>query len=304
MTSIPPPGYGLIDDPPPAEPPRPATAPAPRLTGQAGWRPWTAWVALITALGFAIVGGGVIALVAAAGGASLEEPPPGVTLGGTFLQDFAMIGAALLFAHFAGRPTGADFGLSRPRIGRAARLALGVWFGFFLFSWLWSLALGLDEEQTLPDALGIDGGALQLALVIVLITVLAPLGEEILFRGYFFGALRNWKGWLPAAIVTGLVFGAIHIGSAPVGYTVPLAFFGFGLCVLYERTGSLYPCIGLHALNNSVALGVLQKWTAGEIALLMLGALVASLAVARMLAATLDGRALTAGRSALGPPAP
>ncbi len=49
--------------------------------------------------------------------------------------------------------------------------------------------------------------------------------------------------------------------------------------MLYQRTGSLYPCIGLHACNNSVALGVLQEWGAGEIALLMIGALAASLAL-------------------------
>ena len=303
MTSIPPPGYGLIEDEPRAEPPWPAPEPVARPAGRAGWRPWTAWAALLSALGFAILGGSVIALVAAAGGASLDEPPPGVTLGGTFLQDFAMIGAALLFAAMAGRPAAADFGLSRPRIGRAVRLSLGVWLGFFLFAWAWGLALGLDEEQTLPDALGIDGSDLQLVLVLVLITVMAPLGEEILFRGYFFGALRNWKGWIPAAIITGLVFGAIHIGSAPIGYTVPLAFFGFGLCALYQRTGSLYPCIGLHALNNSLALGVLQEWSAGEIALLMIGALAASLVAARLLADALGGRAPADGPP-LAQPAP
>ena len=38
-------------------------------------------------------------------------------------------------------------------------------------------------------------------------------------------------------------------------------FFGFGLCLLYQRTGSLYPCIALHAINNCVAFGVTQDWT-------------------------------------------
>jgi uncharacterized protein len=35
---------------------------------------------------------------------------------------------------------------------------------------------------------------------------------------------------------------------------------GFVLCLVRWRTGSLYPCIGLHALNNSIAFGVLQDW--------------------------------------------
>jgi membrane protease YdiL (CAAX protease family) len=101
--------------------------------------------------------------------------------------------------------------------------------------------------------------------------VLAPVAEELFFRGYFFTALRNWKGVWPAAILTGVVFGAIHAGSAPVGYLVPLAVFGFALCLLYWRTGSLYPCIVLHALNNSLAFGVSQGW-GWEIPLVMLGA--------------------------------
>ena len=91
--------------------------------------------------------------------------------------------------------------------------------------------------------------------VVVLITVVAPLGEELFFRGFFFGALRNWRGPWPAALITGLVFGGIHVGSSPVGYLVPLLIFGVGLCLLYEWTGSLYPAIALHALNNSIALG-------------------------------------------------
>jgi len=213
-----------------------------------------------------------------------------VNIGLTLFQNLALVTSALIFARIAGRPGAADFGLVRPRIGRAFGLLLAVWFGFFAFSAAWAAALSLHERQTLPDELGIQDSSLNLALVIVLITVIAPLGEELFFRGYFFGALRNWKGWLPAAIITGLVFGAIHIGSAPIGFTVPLAGFGFGLCLLYHRTGSLYPCIALHALNNSVALGLTQKWT-WEIAPLMVGAVIASLTIAWLLARSLGERA-------------
>jgi uncharacterized protein len=98
------------------------------------------------------------------------------------------------------------------------------------------------------------------------------VAEEVFFRGYFFTALRNWKGVWPAAILTGLVFGAIHAGSAPIGYLVPLAVFGFGLCLLYWKTGSLYPCIALHAINNSIAFGVTQSWD-WQIPLLVIGSL-------------------------------
>ncbi|MBA3748420.1 MAG: CPBP family intramembrane metalloprotease, partial [Solirubrobacterales bacterium] len=251
--------------------------------------PWTAPLAFLTGFGTAIFGGIVIAIVGASMGASLEDPPPGVTLAGTGFQNVALIGAALIFACLAGRPSADDFGLRRPRIWRSIGRMILVCLGFYAFAFFWSLALSLDEAQTLPDELGIEGSTLNLVLVVILITVVAPIGEEMFFRGYFFAALRNWHGWLPAAIITGIVFGAIHIGSAPIGYTVPLAVFGFGLCVLYQRTGSLYPCIALHALNNSLALGLTQDWT-WQIAPLMAGATIAALTLAWLLGRMLGSR--------------
>ncbi len=281
-----------------APPPVPAT-------GRDLWRPWTAWTALITGFGLTIVGGAIVAIVAAAMGASISNPSPGVNIGLTFFQNCSLIGAALLFAHMAGRPWPKDFGLRAPggdladpvarraALKRAVGLLLAVWVGFYVVSAMWVAALGLNERQTLPDELGVHGSALNTILVVILITIVAPIGEELFFRGYFFGALRNWRGWLPAAVITGLVFGAIHIGSAPIGFTVPLAFFGFGLCYLYQRTGSLYPGIAVHAMNNSVALGLTQHWS-WQIAPTMVVAVTASLAISSLLARALAGRAAAA----------
>ena len=55
-----------------------------------------------------------------------------------------------------------------------------------------------------------------------------------------------------------------------VSMLVPLAAFGFVLCLLYAKTRSLLPAISLHALNNSLALGVSIGWS-WQIPLLMLG---------------------------------
>jgi membrane protease YdiL (CAAX protease family) len=289
VTSIPPTGYDEPAEPPQPAEPQPATTTQPRVAGLAGWRPWTAWAAILAGFGLTIFGGMVVAIGAAASGADVGDPSPGVNIGLTLFQNIALFSAALLFARLAGRPAAVDFGLRRPPIPRAIGLLLGVWFAFYAASAVWVLALGLDEKQTLPDELGIENSNVNLALVLVLITVVAPLGEELFFRGYFFAALRNWRGWIPAAIITGVIFGAIHIGSAPIGLTVPLGFFGFGLCLLYQKTGSLYPCIALHALNNAVALGLTQDWT-WQIAPLMVGAVTASLTLAWLLSRALGER--------------
>ena len=74
--------------------------------------------------------------------------------------------------------------------------------------------------------------------------VIAPICEEFFFRGFIFGALRHWKinfagrdiGTLFAAIVTGILFGLAHTGSASSQYLIPLGFLGFVLCVVRWRT--------------------------------------------------------------------
>ncbi len=283
----------LPDESPQDDPPPPGVETAPRVAGHAAWRAWMAWAALITGFGITIVGGIIVALASLAFGASLSDSPPGVNVALTVFQNLALIGAALIFAMLAGRPAGDDFGLRPARFWRSVGVMTSVMVAFYAFSLAWGSALHLDEKQTLPDELGVEGSSLNLALVVVLITVVAPIGEELFFRGFFFGALRNWRGWVPAAIITGLIFGAIHIGSSPIGFTVPLAVFGFLLCVLYQRTGSLYPCIALHAANNSLALGLTQKWT-WEILPIMVGAVIVSLTLARMFGSALSRRAQSA----------
>jgi len=147
--------------------------------------------------------------------------------------------------------------------------------GYLLFLGIaaaWSSALGLHEKDDVVDQLGAGSSTIALIAVSILVCVVAPIAEEFFFRGYFFGALRNWRGVLPAAVITGLVFGAIHVGSAPVGFLVPLAFFGFLLCLIYNRTRSLYPCMALHCINNSIAFGVGEKWD-WQIPVVLAGAL-------------------------------
>ena len=68
------------------------------------------------------------------------------------------------------------------------------------------------------------------------------------------------------------MFGGIHAGSAPVGFLVPLAVFGVILCLIYHVTRSLYPCMALHCINNSIAFGVGEHW-GWEIPVVALGSL-------------------------------
>ena len=77
----------------------------------------------------------------------------------------------------------------------------------------------------------------------------------------------------PAAIITGVLFGGVHYGSAPTLDLVPLMGLGFGLCLLYRYTGSLYPCFAAHSLNNSIAFGSLESWAFWQVIVLIAASL-------------------------------
>jgi uncharacterized protein len=238
------------------------------------WRVWTGFAALLGALFLAAMGGLIVDIPAIVLGVkvSSSHTPAGLELADTVVQDVAFVLTVVLFARLGGRTVRSwQFGLRPTSARRAAGLVVLTILAFLLFSVIWAALVNTPKEKLL-EQLGANQTTLLLALSALLTTVIAPISEEILFRGYIFAALSKWRGWLPAAAITGVLFGAVHAGSAPVADLIPLAVLGFVLCALYRRTGSLYPCIAAHSLNNSLAFGVLEKW-GWRTPLLMVGAL-------------------------------
>jgi hypothetical protein len=88
------------------------------------------------------------------------------------------------------------------------------------------------------------------AMFIVVAVVLAPLFEEIVFRGFLFRGFANSWGWVWAALASAAIFGAAHL---QLDVFLPLAALGFVLAYAYHRTGSLWTCITMHALFNLIA---------------------------------------------------
>jgi membrane protease YdiL (CAAX protease family) len=264
--------------------------------GAARWAPWTAGLALVVAFLFALMGAIFVGIVGAIFGASFTDPPPAVNITATVVQDGAFIGAALLFAARAGQIVPAQFGFVRTRLLTALGWMAGAYVAYIALGALWAQIVDTNADNKLPDSLGADESTAALVAVCVVVTVIAPIAEETFFRGYFFGALRNWRGPWPAALVTGVVFGGIHAGSADPVFLVPLAILGFMLCIVRWKTGSLLPCIALHAMNNALAFGITEKWSGGATVLLLIGAVTVTMLVCAPLLprerSTLDTRPL------------
>jgi hypothetical protein len=242
------------------------------------WAVWSGFVVLLAALVIAAVGGLIVDIPAIVLGVTISSShtPPGIEFADTVVQDVAFVLTAVLFAQLGARKVRSwQFGYRSTPVLRAAWLTVLTIVVFLVFSLVWEVVLnGTEKDTKLLEALGTNETTVLLALSALLTTVIAPICEETLFRGYIFGALSKWRGWLPAAVMTGILFGGVHYGSAPVEDLIPLGVLGFALCVLYRRTGSLYPCIALHSLNNSLAFGELESW-GWWIPLLMVGSLAA-----------------------------
>jgi len=236
--------------PPPPERPELPEGAGPR------WPPWYAGVGFLVALISTLL---VVGIVAAATGASTDDQNATFTVVATFLQGVIFIGTAVLFASFAGKPRARQFGLRRsrfwPTVGWAA---LGL-FSFYAVAALYTAIVQPDAEQTVAQDLGADQGTLGMIAAGFMVICVAPVAEEFFFRGFFYRALRSRYSVLVAALIDGILFGIIHWDlSTADGLLIvpPLAALGFMFCLVYERTGSLYPVIALHALNNAIAFGV------------------------------------------------
>src|SRR4029077_7487498 len=150
---------------------------------------------------------------------------------------------------------------------------------YYVVTAIYASALHFHGNEKLPRELGVSKNTAALAGAAVFVCLIAPVAEEFFFRGFVFGVLRQMRivvagrqlgPWI-AAIITGILFGLAHSGSASPRYLVPLGFLGFVLCLVRWKTGSLYPCIALHSANNALALGINQLgWTAAEIIGLMI----------------------------------
>jgi len=258
-----------------SEPPAPDASS--QVPGAAAWKPWKVAIAFVAAVGLALAGRAIVA-------SSGEGPLLGIAIA-LMLLTVAPVGLALLLANMDATPTARDFGLCRPRVARALALMFAVFIGLTAMFVLWSAALGLDEDAGTPlaERLGTEG-TLNVLILIVVLTVLGPLGEEFLFRGYIFRALRNWRGvWRSRQVCCSLR--RTSDGCRSRRLFQPRCSGSRCACSITGR--GLYPCIAVHTINNSIALGGVLHWT-WQAPLLIVGSTLAALAICWLIARRLD----------------
>jgi membrane protease YdiL (CAAX protease family) len=229
-------------------------------------------VAVVAVLGLQLAA--VTALVGWPGEVGLGRDALATLLAGVPASSLALIAIALLAG---GRPPSRTLRLRRGRIsGRGLTLVV-----------LGTLALS-QALESLTIVLGVgpgpaldwiartmaDAPPLGVLLAVLVVGLLAPLGEEVFFRGYLQTRLRQvWRPG-PAILVTALAFGVIH--GEPVHGVLA---FGLGLYLglVTERAESVVPAVICHAANNTVSV-VLSAWVGSPVTVGMNAAILAATA--------------------------
>jgi len=113
---------------------------------------------------------------------------------------------------------------------------------------------GFDVNQVQSTGFGHLNQRYEYILAFTTLVVVAPVAEEILFRGYLYGKLKKFVPVWVAIVVTSLLFGAIH-GA----WNIALDTFALSviLCLLRETTGNIWSSVLLHMVKNGIAFYIL-----------------------------------------------
>lgn len=117
------------------------------------------------------------------------------------------------------------------------------------WSMFWQRREDRDWFPRTSDYLTTKRGLIAMFLIVV---ICIPILEEIIYRGYVFTALQqNLDSLFVVFVLTSLIFASIHCLAGP-GFMLLIFLGTFVLSFVYWKTGSLYPCILMHALNTLI----------------------------------------------------
>ena len=239
---------------PAAAPPGPGIAP----------KPWGIPAVLLALLLPVALWGS--SLVVAIVGGTPDELSAGEIVTGlvfTIVLDFVLIGLAAGLSLWRYRLSWGDLGLrpfDRSFWWLPLAAAASAHIGIIVYSVVLTV---LGAEAAVPEQEDLDQlfeSRAVLPLAGVATVLMAPLAEEIFFRGFIFPGLLRRFGVGGAMVASGLLFGAFHItGPETVGLVLPFGAIGMLFAWVYYRTGSLWPSIATHLLFNSVSFAVLAS---------------------------------------------
>jgi len=222
---------------------------------QIGWTPLTVFFGILTAIGISFVGTLPIAIA----DRDLES-----TVAKNLAQGMVAAGLAGAALIFALSDAGGRLREALRRLGlrgfalRIIGIAVVGWLAYVALAALASPLLQPEQQDITREIGGDDQDVLNLVIGGFLIVIVAPISEELFFRGFMFAGLRSSMPIWPAAVISAIVWGSLHLTGGNVGVAVQIAIFGVVLAWLYERSGTLWAPVVAHAINNTIAFVLLS----------------------------------------------
>ena len=272
MSSVPPPQTNSTQ-------PVPASAPVRASPGRPDEPPWPVWTAPAAVLVGLVVG--VLGSVFVAGigrrRSARTRPHPAVTLVSDVVFDLGFVATALYFASAHGRrPRPSDFGYRRIALSaRRSRRSALAGAGYYVVTAIYPALVKLHGTDKLPKRPGRRARARRRwsgRRYSSACSRRSPRNSSSAASSSARCAgahsrspgTRSGPGWRRSR--PGSCSASPTPGSASTQYLIPLGFLGFVLCIVRWKTRSLYPCMALHSVNNSIALGYNElHWNGGEI---------------------------------------
>ena len=150
-----------------------------------------------------------------------------------------------------------DLGLREFKIFRGIGYSLIILPALFAFEIFYSFFVTHLFQARMPEVNYVDlfgGETLGIVLTVLLVVIVAPVAEEVFFRGFLYPAFKKRFGKWLGVLISALIFGLFHIN---IWLIIPISLIGLINILLYERTKSLDSCIILHSMNNLMAVLVL-----------------------------------------------
>ena len=169
-----------------------------------------------------------------------------------------ILGPILLSLRFRGFKLGSVFGIDRMPVGRSLLLGISLLISayptVFAVGVITSVLLKINPTTDVQEVMRIFENATavtQRIPIILLAVAIAPVAEELAFRGYLYGVIKRFFGAVPALVLSGILFALIHL-NLPSFF--PLLVLGWVFALAYELSGSLLVPMTMHALFNALNL--------------------------------------------------
>jgi uncharacterized protein len=173
------------------------------------------------------------------------------------IQVILMLGVVWYFALFRRKSGLRDLGLRYYSIFKT------IWYSFisliaiflvsFLYVFFMNSTFGIEAPSSKIEVL-VRNGSLSSNILLIVVTVIAPLSEEVFFRGFLYSAFKKSWGVNVALFLSSFLFAAVHL---EIYSFIPIMIIGWLLAYLFEKTKSLMPAIFLHGAYNLVLILIL-----------------------------------------------